>query len=56
MPISHMLLSELFPSDIRALSIGLTQSAALSMGSVHIKLFPTIMGTFQVSFNNSFSS
>ena len=35
-PVFHLLMGELFPSDIRSLSIGLTQSAALGFGSANI--------------------
>ena len=51
-PITHMLLAELFPSDIRALSIGLTQSAALGMGSMNVKLFPYLVS--QLEFHGTF--
>ncbi len=47
MPIAHMLLSELFPSDIRALSIGITQSIGLGMGAINIKLYPMMVDTLQ---------
>ena len=46
-PISHMLLAELFPSDIRALSIGITQSIALGFGAMNIKLYPLLVDRLQ---------
>ena len=38
-PVFHLLMGELFPSDIRSLSIGLTQSAALGFGTANILIY-----------------
>ena len=38
-PIFHLLMGELFPSDIRSMSIGLTISVGLSFGTVNILLY-----------------
>jgi len=47
-PVHHLLLAELYPSDIRALSLGITQAISFGTGTIHIKLFPTIIGSLQV--------
>ena len=38
-PVFHLLLGELFPSDIRSLSIGLTISSGLSFGTLNILMY-----------------
>jgi len=47
-PVHHMLLGELFPSDIRTLGLGLTNSISFSTGAIHIKLFPAMLASLQV--------
>jgi hypothetical protein len=46
-PIFHLLLGELFPSDIRSLSIGLTISAGLSFGTVNILTYSYLIEYLQ---------
>ena len=43
MPVLHILMNEMFPTDIRTLSIGITQSLFLLSGCVSIKMFPTFL-------------
>jgi hypothetical protein len=42
LPVMHVLLNELFPTDIRTQSIGVTQSISLMFGAAGVKLFPNI--------------
>ena len=42
MPVLHILMNEMFPTDIRTLSIGITQSLFLLSGCISIKMFPTL--------------
>lgn len=51
-PIHHLLLGELYPSDIRTLGLGLTQSISFGVGSIHIKLFPAMLASLQVYTTN----
>ena len=39
----QLLMGEIFPSDIRSLSIGLTLSAALSCGTINILIYPYLI-------------
>ena len=41
-PVLHILTNEMFPMEIRTLSIGITQSAFLISGFVSVKIFPTL--------------
>ena len=40
LPVMHMLIAELFPTEIRTQSIGITESITLASGALAIKLFP----------------
>ena len=42
LPISHILMNELYPTEIRTQSIGVTQSIFLLSGSFGVKLFPEL--------------
>ena len=46
-PVFHLLMGELFPSDIRSLSIGLTQSAGLSLATVNILIYSYLIKYLQ---------
>ena len=41
-PVIHILINEMFPTEIRTLSIGLTQSAFLISGFTTVKTFPAL--------------
>ena len=41
-PVIHILINEMFPTEIRTLSIGLTQSAFLISGFITVKTFPAL--------------
>ena len=42
-------MSELFPSEIRTLSVGFVQSFELGVGAVMIKMYPTMKATMGMS-------
>ena len=41
-PVIHILLNEMFPTEIRTLAIGITQSGFLLSGFTSVKMFPTL--------------
>ena len=43
MPVLHILLNEMFPTDIRTLSIGISQSMNLLSGCISVKSFPALL-------------
>jgi len=45
-PILGLLMAEVYPSDIRSLSIGLTISASLCMGMANLLLYPYMLDAF----------
>ena len=44
----HILIAELFPTEIRTQSIGITESITLASGALAIKLFPNFKEAFGV--------
>ena len=42
LPVLHPLLNELYPTEIRTFSIGITQSGLLLSGCTSVKLFPEL--------------
>ena len=46
LPVMHMLISEMFPTEIRTQSIGITESMTLASGALAIKLFPNLKNSF----------
>ena len=43
MPVLHILFNEMFPTDIRTLSIGISQSMYLLSGCISVKSFPALL-------------
>ena len=41
-PVIHILINEMFPTEIRTLAIGVTQSAFLVSGFTSVKIFPAL--------------
>ena len=41
-PVIHILINEMFPTEIRTLAIGITQSGFLLSGFTSVKMFPTL--------------
>ena len=41
-PIQSILLSELFPTEIRTLSVGIVQASEIGVGAVMVKMYPTM--------------
>ena len=53
LPVLHSLLSEVFPTEIRTLSIGLVQASNLVSGVICVKFFPemkNVMGLYGLFF------
>ena len=53
LPVLHSLLSEVFPTEIRTLSIGLVQASNLVSGVICVKFFPemkNLMGLYGLFF------
>ena len=48
LPISHLLFAELYPTDIRTVATGLTNALIMGMGSLVVKLFPTLTETLGI--------
>ena len=48
-PIQNILMSELFPSEIRTLSVGIVQSFEIGVGAVMVKMYPTMKATMGMS-------
>lgn len=44
-PIQSILLSELFPTEIRTLSVGIVQALEIGVGAVMVKMYPTMKAT-----------
>lgn len=51
LPVMHVMLNELYPTEIRTQAIGITQSVMLSVGAAGVKMFPDMknaMGLYGV--------
>jgi MFS family permease len=46
-PVLHLLMGELFPSDIRSLAIGITLSLGLCISTVNILIYPYLIENLQ---------
>ena len=46
LPVLHTLIAELFPTEIRTQSIGITEAICLACGAMVVKLFPNLKETF----------
>ena len=44
-PVMHILMNELYPTEIRAQAIAIEETITMSIGACHMKLFPLIRNT-----------
>ena len=48
LPVLHTLMSEVYPTEIRTQSIGITQATFLAMGAIGVKLFPEMKNSMGI--------
>ena len=49
LPVTHLIMSEIFPTDIRTLSTGISMAVSFGIGGIVVKTFPTLKDVLSYS-------